>query len=402
MERFRLIYAFVLSILLIAGCTANTSLVNFVKEGGLEAKGIRNLALASNGARVTVSVDNPDHPGSTLNNGVTSSENWEQGEGWEVKYEGALSRGEYTGYGVENPMLITERMMSRNREERFNPNASFDSGDPSWRGLRTQTEFGEVNTAEGWVIIEFPEEKLVNRAVIYTVDSEKYPAGKFGVSDLSLQYWSNFANSWATVERSGKEKGQAGNAILNNKNGVITLRFEPVKTPKMRLIIRWTNDSQSYNRGYIPYAVGTIRLVEVEIYGYEKEKEEQIAPAVATQETNKAAEIKVLIDSYVEGYNRKDIGILMSSISSDYRKNGETYSDLKKKMGLIFAKYEELKIELNNLSVKLTDDGATATSSYTAQYKSSADASPVRVSGVLTFSLSNAGGHWKITRIDSR
>lgn len=41
-----------------------------------------NYALAENGATVAVCGDNPEHPASTLINGVTSSDNWNSGEGW--------------------------------------------------------------------------------------------------------------------------------------------------------------------------------------------------------------------------------------------------------------------------------------------------------------------------------
>ena len=66
----------VLMLVFLTGCLANQSVMDFVKEGGLEATGLVNLALASNGTRITVSKDNPQHPASTLNNGITSSEKW--------------------------------------------------------------------------------------------------------------------------------------------------------------------------------------------------------------------------------------------------------------------------------------------------------------------------------------
>jgi hypothetical protein len=384
------------------GCAGNTPLVKFVKEGGLEAKGLINLALASSGARVVVSQDNPDHPASTLINGITTSDNWGQGEGWELKYEGRFARGGYLGYGVEDPMVATERGLDE----------SFDPGNPTWRGLRVQTRWGgSENTALGWVIIELPEEKTVNRAVVYTIDSITYPAEKFGVRDLMLQYWSDSANSWIVVDRLGKAKGQAGNTIQDNKSGVITLRFQPVRTSRMRFVVRWTNDSKNYSRGYYTYASGTIRLVEIEIYGYEKKaEEEEPASAAVVQDANKIAEIQVVIDNYADGYNRRNVDMLMSSISPDYSKNGETYSGLKKRMESIFAKYGRVKLELQNVEVRLTDKGATGISTYTAEYveqaasllEATADESPPTiVSGVLSFELSDATGHWKITRIDS-
>jgi len=404
MKNLKLMYTFALGLIFLVSCAGNTPLVKFVKEGGLEAKGLINLASASSGARVVVCQDNPDHPAATLINGITTSDNWDQGEGWELKYEGRFARGGYLGYGVEDEMLAMER----------GADEAFDPGDPAWRGLRTQTRWGgSVNTALGWVIVELPEEKTVNRAVIYTIDSASYPAEKFGVRDLMLQYWSDSANSWAIVDRLGKGIGQAGNTIEDNKSGVMTLRFQPVRTSRMRLVVRWTNDSKSYKRGYYMYASGAIRLVEVEIYGYEREEvdEEEATPIAVAQDANKIAEIEVVIDNYADGYNARNVDMLMSSISPDYSKDGETYSDLKKRMEAVFAKYGQVELELQNVKVELTDKGAMATSTYTSQYVEQAaslleatpdESPPIIASGVLIFQLSDATGHWKITRIDSQ
>ena len=71
MKNSRLTYAITIGLVFLIGCTGSSPLVKFVKEGGLETKGLVNLASASSGARVILSQDNPDHPGSTLINGIT-------------------------------------------------------------------------------------------------------------------------------------------------------------------------------------------------------------------------------------------------------------------------------------------------------------------------------------------
>lgn len=395
MKDVKPIYLIILYLIFLTGCAKSSSLVDFVKEGGLETSGLVNLAMAANGARVTVSQDNPDHPAETLINGITSSENWDQGEGWETSYEGRFARGGYLAYGVEDPYLAEQRGL----------NESFDSGDESWRGLRLETSRGTVNSALGWVIIDFPERKTVNRAIIYTIDTEEYPAEKFGVSDLMLQYWSTPVNSWAVVERLGKGKGQAGNAIHDSKSGVIALRFQPVETSRMRLVIRWTNDSKRYTRGYYTYTNGTIRLVEIEIYGYERTEasKEEVVATTEIKDANKIAEIEIVIDNYVDGYNRRNTDMLMSSISPDYSRDGETYSDLRKRMESIFADYQRVELKLQNLDIKLSDKGAIAASNYTSEYQTiEGKSDPITASGTLVFELSEATGNWKITRIDSQ
>jgi len=388
-----------LIIIFLVGCTARNTVVGFVKGGALETKGLVNLALASNGAKVTVSQENPDRPATNLIDGITSSDNWDQNGGWETKYEGFYARGEYIGYGVEDPEVVMRQMRDRNRDQQTGENANSDNNDPAWRGLRTETGYGNIDTAMGWVIIEFPSEKTVNRAVIYTINSEKYPAEKYGVSDVMLQYWSDSAKSWATVERIGRDKNQASNEIKDNKSEVITIRFQPIQTLRMRLTIRWTNDSKSVRKGYYQFTTGTIRLAEIELYGYEKSAPTQTVEEIAiasTQDANITAEIQAIIDNYIEGYNEKNIDMAMASISPDYSKDGEGYSDIKKKIESAFTQYENLKIQIHNVKVTINGNDATANSSYTVQHGSSSS------SGILIFTLSKASGYWKITRMDQR
>jgi hypothetical protein len=389
--------AIVLISLFLEGCTVRNTVTDFVKEGVLETKGLVNLALASNGTTIDVSQVNPDRPASNLIDGKTSSDNWDQGEGWETKYEGFFSRGEYV-YG-EDPMVTMQKMRDRSRNQQNQQEENQDSDDPAWRGLRTQTTLGNIDTAMGWIIIEFPEEKTINRAVIYTIDSKKYPVSKYGVADLMLQYWTDSVKSWTVIERVGKSKDQPSNEIRNNQSGVINIRFQPIKTSKIRLAIRWTNDSNSARKGYYQYSTGTIKLTEIEIYGYEKsaptQTEEQKA-VVSIQDANTTAEIQAIIDNYVEGYNKKNIDMTMASISPDYSKDGEGYSDLKKKIESIFTQYENLKIEIRNLKVVVNGSDATANSFFTVQHGSSSS------SGSFIFTLSKASGYWKIIRMDQR
>jgi hypothetical protein len=366
-----LIYIIISSVLL-AGCAENNKLLDIVNKDSLGNNGLINLALDSNGAKVNVSQDNPDHPASTLNNGVTSSENWDKGEGWELKCDSVP----ITNFDQDefNPL---------------NPNRTPKPDDSLSYGIRVQASNG-IATPLGWVVIELPEKKTVNRMVVCTIDSEKYPASKFGVSHLVLQYWTEATlesevTGWKVIDLIGGAEGKAGNIIRDNKNGVIPIRFQPVKTQRMRLAIWWTNDSKLRSNRYI---TGSIRLVEVEIYGYEGQK----SKTVVSTSANDVAEIKVVLDTYVDGYNKKDVDILMSTISPEYSKDGETYSDLKKRMASIFTEHEQIEIKLQDIKVNLTNTGAIVTASYEINIDNS--------SGVITFNLSKTTGFWKIIRID--
>jgi hypothetical protein len=391
MKNSCLTYILIISFVFLTGCAGNKQILDYVTKDTLENNGLVNLALANNGAKVMVTEDNSDHPASTLINGITSSENWDQGEGWEYEYNGEVS-------------TELEQSMQQNQtysQSQIYSNETTDQNDSLSYGIRIQTNNG-MTAPMGWVTIEFPEKKTVNRMVIYTIDSKKYPAGNFGVSHLVLQYWTEASlesevTGWKVIDRTGKFRGQTGNSVRNNKDGIIPIRFQPVKTQRMRLAIWWTNNSKLHSRQYI---TGTIRLVEVEVYGYESEKSKNVetVSATAVNNDNEIAEIKVLLDTYTEGYNKKDIDILMSSISPEYSKDGETYLDLKKRIASIFTKNGQIKLELQDIKIKIADSGATAT----AHYESSIDTSTnTPVSGILTFNISKATGFWKITRIDT-
>ena len=359
------------TLVFLTGCAENKTILDYATQDNLGNKGLTNLALASNGAKVTVSQDNPDHLASTLINGVTSSENWDKGEGWELKCDN-----------------VTIADFSQNEQNPLYSDRNSEPNDSLSYGIRVQASNG-MSTPLGWVVIELPEKKTVNRMVVYTIDSEKYPASKFGVSHLVLQYWTEASlesevTGWKVIDLIGGAKGKTGNIIRDNKNGIIPIRFQPVKTQRMRLAIWWTNDSKLR---FYQYITGAIRLVEVEIYGYEGEKSKNVESTSA----NDVAEIEVVLDTYVDGYNKNDIDILMSTISPEYSKDGETYSDLKKRMASMFTEHGQIGLKLQNIKVKLTNTGAIATASYELNIDNS--------SGVITFNLSKATGFWKITRI---
>lgn len=216
-----LVVIFILVILLtfISGCAT---------MGGGQISGV-NWALARNGGRVTAFSEEPDHPASTLINGITSADNWDQGEGWQATISAS---------GVT-------------------------------RTVRDQRDELERN----WVEIELSQPVTVNEVKIYTVDSQKYPAAKYGVSDVLVQYQLKTSSNeliWANVKRPGKGLGDQGSIIRGNKSGVITVRFEPVNTQKIRVLIYGTNDIVRSEDGRT--REGTIRLTEIEVYGTGKQK----------------------------------------------------------------------------------------------------------------------------------
>lgn len=205
-----------------------------------------NYALASNGGTVTVSGENVGHPAETLNNGITASDLWDQGEGWEFSFVGSL--------------MNSARSVFRNDESRVR------------------------NTAMGWVIVEFPKPMVINRVVIHTLDSERYPASKYGVRDLSIFIQEEDDSPWFLVEPRVRNIGVKSGRFYGNKSGVIDCRIKSRQAKRVRVLVEETNDTKQitpwsrirYTDNYQWFSAlsrrvdGTVRLVEVETYGAEK------------------------------------------------------------------------------------------------------------------------------------
>jgi hypothetical protein len=202
-------------------------MVGCASVGGGQISGV-NWASAKNGGRVSAFSEESEHPASTLINGVTSAEGWDQGEGWQAQITAAQTKT-----------------------------------------VREQRDEMEKN----WVEVELSQPVVVNEVRVYTVDSQKYPALKFGVGDILVQYQMTTASKdllWANVKRPGKGLGDQNDVIKGNTKGVINVRFEPVNTQKIRVLIYSTNDLKMGEDGKTKE--GNIRLTEIEVYGSGKQK----------------------------------------------------------------------------------------------------------------------------------
>jgi len=422
--------------LLLAGCIASQNWQKALLEDSTETDArLVNYALPENGTMVLVSEDNPNHPASTLNNGITSSEDWDNGEGWEANFDGRYNLGQYYEYGHNAwaaSMAAEERERGRllqgERRTRTEINPEeFEEEDDNWRGLRGQSYYGgSAQSAMGWAVFEFSEEKLVNRVVIYTIDSEKYPANKYGVNYLRLQYWHPQAKGWQNVRRFGKGKGQQFDSIRDIKTGKTTFRFKPIRTSKLRLIILWTNDSERYKLGYFRNARGTVRLIEVEIYGTESKDEKDAIAAADELEFSQLLEetddeysessptlenvssddvrmntVESTIQSYERAYRNQNLDGLMSTISPDYFRDGENYQQLESKMQNLFHSYENIDFRLQGLKIEQTPEDAKVEANYSLSLEGSGT-KPSSYSGKLFFNLLNTDGVWKISQIDTK
>jgi ketosteroid isomerase-like protein len=430
-------------LMLICGCQQSFKQV-FTEASEID-KQLVNYALPENGGVVYVSQDTSDHPASTLTNGVASSENWNQGEGWESQFDGEYEYGGYMEVG-ERERLAAFSMGGRATRQRDNANQTDYSRDLYGGGLASNTS-SEV----GWVIIQLTEEELVTRVIVHTVDSEKYPANQYGVSDFAVQYWTPHAHGWKSVDRIGKKIGEQHNSIRNNKQGRVAVRFKPVRTSRIRLLIRLTNDTETYDKrrsiGYVRGMLsrlnirsmrGTIRLTEIEIYGLEKKDEiasvpssqdavneqlldeifaeESTAPASSDSsastseefplsgtgmETNPLKHIEDVIRRYASAYTNRDLSALMATISPNYSRDGENYEQLRGKMAGVFRRYTQIDFSLQRLQIQDETGTATADADYVIVL-TSAGSSPSTFSGKLFFALIESQSGWQILSIDTQ
>ena len=174
----------------------------------------------------------------------------------------------------------------------------------------------------------------------------------------------------------------------------------------------WTNDTVKDPGNYWPdFVTGTIRLIEVEVYGLEKVKgeiptikTEGIEPEeLLTEETSddQSAAIETVIRKYEQAYRDKDIAEFMKNISPNYNRKGETYQKLEAKMKKLFEKYEKINFSLGKLKISQNVQTTTAEATYSLILEKTGD-EPVSYSGKLIFKLSSSDGDWKIFCLESK
>ena len=430
---------------LICGC--QQSLKQVFVEGSEIDKQLVNYALPENGGVVYVSKDNPDHPARTLTNGIVGSENWDQGEGWESKFDGEYEYGGYIEPGEREQLAISigGGRAARQREDSNHPD--YRSGDLYGGGIQ-----GTASTEVGWVVVHFAEEELVTRVIVHTIDSEKYPRQSIRYQRFCGAVLDTTRKRMETCRSSRKKIGDQHNSIRNNTEGRVVVRFRPVRTSKIRLLIRLTNDTETYARrrsiGYTRGMLsrirlrsmrGTIRLTEIEIYGLEKKDEvasiassqedanEQLLDEIFAVESNAPTSssdssastteefarteietaaipqehIEAVIRRYASAYTNRDLSALMATISPNYSRDGEGYKQLREKMAEVFQRYTQIDFSLQRLRLQAETRTATADADYAVVLTSAAD-SPLTLTGRLFFELIKAKNGWQISRIDTQ
>lgn len=92
-----------------------------------------------------------------------------------------------------------------------------------------------------WIGFALPQATTISKVDVYTLDSAKYPAARYGLSEWNVQV--RDGDTWRTVDE-----------IRGNTVGRVTSTFDPVSTDAVRILCL-ANNNGDYSR-----------LIEVEIY----------------------------------------------------------------------------------------------------------------------------------------
>jgi peroxiredoxin len=238
-------------LLMLSGCAV------FQKIGSLGAREQVNYALAKNGATVTASNITPGRDLNTVINGITSSDEWDNGEGWECRF------------GRQRP-----------------DNVGWNRLDP-----RTVMEYGSA-----WLEVQFKGEKIINKVTVYTLDSTKYPASRYGIKEAWLQVWKEYG--WTNVgEIQGGDITSKANLDRKPAGGKILFKFEPVKTDKIRFVVFQSNDVEAVGGGWSSDRKSensVARVIEIVVTGIQgspgsgafDQQKAEAAPEFYLQDTN--------------------------------------------------------------------------------------------------------------------
>ena len=334
---------------------------------------LTNFALSRNGATVEASQSVPNHRAEEVIDGDTTSETWDEGSGW--------------GSSLEH--------------------------------LRTS----DLNKRP-YVSVTLAKPVDIRKIVMWTINSEKYPAPQFGLKDYRIEYW--HGTGWGLIP-SGDTKDKQYTARNNTKGKQVHEVQQRLIAQKIRLVPVSSNDTvRNYQHmaGKRPvYDVeGIARVMELEIWGYAapevytlKQIVQGISPEsvghavlTETQTDNGQTEptiketIQSVLNRYELGYDMEDLAQVMSCFSEAYLSNGRTYQDVETKAAHFFEAHHQIDMTLTDINIhpNIVDDTAIVTGGYTLQYVTKADGQVKQTSGKVTLVFANETETWRIIRAE--
>lgn len=363
------VYILCLTLLLsVIGCQSRT-----LQEHLLEPPPpLINFALSRNGATAEASQSVPNHRAAEIIDGDTNSETWDEGSGW--------------GSSLEH--------------------------------LRTS----DLNKRP-YVSVTLAKPVDIRKIVMWTVDSEKYPAPQFGLKDYRIEYW--HGTGWGLIP-SENTKDKQYTARDNTKGKRVHEIRQRLIASKVRLVPVSSNDTvRNYQHmaGKRPvYEVeGIARVMELEVWGYaapEVHTLKQIARGIPPESVGHPVSIETqtqnqeeptiketiqgVLNQYELGYDMADLAKVMSCFSETYLSNGRTYQDVKTKAAQFFEAHHQIDMTLTDINIhpNIADDTAIVTGGYTLQYVPKANGQVEQTSGKLTLVFANEAETWRIIRAE--
>lgn len=318
---------------------------------------LNNFALLSKGAAVNASQYIPNHLPEEVIDGDTSSETWDEGSGW--------------GCTLEH--------------------------------LRTS----DLNRRP-YVQINLPEPIDIRRVVMYTINSEQYPAAKYGLKDYRIEYW--HGTGWGLIP-TGDTKDRQYTARDNTKGKRVHDIRGKLFAQYIRLVPVSTNDTervyQYMSRQKPVYEVeGFARVMELEVWGYPiatGQTAQRLAQALAPQAEVPSSDkelIRMVLKQYEEGYDNANLEKVMSCFALNYNSNGRTYSDIQARAADFFQQHHQINITLTEINIhrNVIDDTAVVNGIYTLQYTPKDSGKAEQTSGALSLVLADTEEGWQIIR----
>lgn len=318
---------------------------------------LSNFALLEEGAAAEASQHLPNHLPEEAIDGDTSSDTWDEGSGW--------------GCTLEH--------------------------------LRTS----DLNRRP-YVRIDLRDPVDIRRIVMYTIDSEQYPAAKYGLKDYRIEYW--HGTGWGLIP-TGDTKNRQYTARDNTKGKRVHDIRGKLFAQNIRLVPVSTNDTervyQYMSREKPVYEVkGLARVMELEVWGYPittgqtAQKLVQVLAPQAEVPPSDEELVKAVLKRYEEGYDTANLEKIMSCFSATYNSNGRTYNDIQARAAEFFETHHQTNMTLTKIDIhrNVIDDTAVVNGIYTLQYTPKGNRKVKQTSGALSLVLANTGKGWKIIR----
>ena len=318
---------------------------------------LNNFALLSEGAAAEASQHLPNHLPAEVIDGDTSSETWDEGSGW--------------GCTLEH--------------------------------LRTS----DLNRRP-YVRINLPAPVDIRRIVMYTINSEQYPAAKYGLKDYRIEYW--HGTGWGLIP-TGDTKDRQYTARDNTKGKRVHDIRGRLFAQHIRLVPVSTNDTervyQYMSRQKPVYEVeGLARVMELEVWGHPVatgKTAQKLAQALAPQADVPPSDkelIRMVLKRYEEGYDNANLEQVMSCFSLNYNSSGRTYNDIQARAADFFQKHDQINMTLTGINIhrNVIDDTVVVKGIYTLQYTPEDNGKAEQTSGALSLILVDTKEGWKIIR----